>query len=194
MENDLIARFKEYHMDGHTEGLEAAIARQKQLGALKYQLRNKESTLTQTRAELVVATRKLKALRLRAKKVEKKLLIAQTDVLLLTTTQKKVREQLDAKVAELEELQSRLDMREAELIPMHDTQTKVAAEPEPLRPQTANNTSESVEVHSTAGTMRDPRNMRRLVVVSGTVSERHRLRPIAPYSQTAMSSRFSVKR
>lgn len=57
---------------------------------------------------------------------------------------------MDAKVAVLEEVQSRLEMKEDRLITVHNTQTKTEAELKQLRMQTAGRTSESVEVHSAA--------------------------------------------
>lgn len=50
----------------------------------------------------------------------------------------------------LKEVQSRLEMRKDELIAMRDAQTNVPAVLEQLRTQTANKTSNSVELHSAA--------------------------------------------
>lgn len=80
------------------------------------------------RAEVAGATSKLEALRLRAEEFEEELLIAPTVVLLLTASREKSRDQLDVKVAELEEVQSRLGKGEDEIIVMHEAQTRVAAE------------------------------------------------------------------
>lgn len=70
------------------------------------------------------------------------------DVTLRTTLREKAREQLDTKVAELEEVQSRLELREVELFTMHDTQAMVPAELEQLHRQTANRSYRFVEVQS----------------------------------------------
>lgn len=61
------------------------------------------------------------------KKVREDLSIALTDVSLQTTLREEARAQIDTKVADLKELQSRLAMGKNVLITMHDAQTKVAA-------------------------------------------------------------------
>lgn len=60
------------------------------------------------------------------------------------------REQLDAKIAKLREVQLPLQMKEDELITRHDAQTKVTVELKQLCTSTAHRTFESVEVHSAA--------------------------------------------
>lgn len=59
--------------------------------------------------------------------------------------QEEVQKQLDEKVVELKKARSRLEVREEDFITIHEQQTKVAAEREQLRKQTANKTSESVK-------------------------------------------------
>lgn len=136
----------------------------------------------------------METLRLRAEKAEDKLSIAQTDTLLHSTLQEKARKQLDAKVVELEEVESWLDTREDELITVHDAQTKVGAELEQCRTQTASRASESVKVHSAAkdrGTPTKRANVNRDSENSlGRLQQWH----ILLYSHSAMSSRVSVKR
>lgn len=117
---------------------------------MKHQLRGKERTLKQVRAKLTVATSEMRTLRLIEKKAVEELSIIQTDVSLQMALQEEARKQLTVKVVVLEELRSRLEMREEGLATMNDAQTKVAVELEQLRTQTANRTFESVEVHSAA--------------------------------------------
>lgn len=69
---------------------------------------------------------------------------------LQTTLCEESREQPEAKVAESKEVQSRLKMREDEIIMMYGAQTKRAAEREQLRLQTAKKTSTSLKVKSAA--------------------------------------------
>lgn len=68
---------------------------------------------------------------------------------LQTTSQVKRRDQLAVKVAEVKEVQSRLEIKQAELITAYDSQTMVATEWEQLCTQIGNKTTESVEVEST---------------------------------------------
>lgn len=127
-ERDCIKRFQMDRIDGRAEVREAVVGRQEALDAVRDQLRDKEGTLSQVRAELTIATSKLKTLRFSVETVNEDLSIAQTDVSLQTTLQEKAREQLHAKVAEPEEVQPPLEMKENELKTMHDAQAKVAAE------------------------------------------------------------------
>lgn len=128
VEGDSIARLKEGHIDERIRGREAVVERQKAVDALENQLRDKEGTLRQVRARLMFVISETETLRHRREKAEKKLSIAQTGESLRTTLKEEDREQLDAKVAELKEVQSRQEMRVDELITMHDAQTKVASE------------------------------------------------------------------
>lgn len=57
---------------------------------------------------------------------------------------------MGATAAVLERVQSSLEMREDELITMHDAQTKVATEIEQLLTRTGNRSPESFKMHSAA--------------------------------------------
>lgn len=89
MEKECIVRYEEDRLDAHTEDQEAVVAQQMVLDALRDQLRNKDGTLRQVRTKLTVVTSELETMRLRAKNVEEDVWIAQTDVSLQTTLQKK---------------------------------------------------------------------------------------------------------
>lgn len=54
---------------------------------------------------------------------------------------------MDTKIVGLEEVRSRLEVKEDEPTTMQNAQTKLAAELEQCRTQTAKRTSELVEVH-----------------------------------------------
>lgn len=79
-EKDCIARFEEDCIDEHTEDREAAVGRQKALGALKDQLSDMVGTLRQVRAALTVASDKLETLCFRSENAKKELSFAQTNV------------------------------------------------------------------------------------------------------------------
>lgn len=81
---------------------------------------NKAGTLRQLRAVLSAATGELEMFCLRAQRVKEKLLTAQTDLSSQTPLPEESREQLGAKVAVVGKVQSRLVMREDELITMHN--------------------------------------------------------------------------
>lgn len=89
-------------------------------------------------------------------------------------------------------MQSRLEMRNDELTTMHEAQTKVAAELEQLCTQSENRTFESVECTQLQKMVKDPRSVRKSVVVPKTVLRRLRRWPIPPFAQSAMSSRVVV--
>lgn len=86
----------------------------------------------------------------KSKKDEEKLSITGADVSLLTTLGEESREQLNAIFAELKKMRSRLEMGEDRLTTLYDAQTKVATVMGQLRTQTADKSSESVEVQSAA--------------------------------------------
>lgn len=119
-EKDRIAIFEEDRVDKNVADRDVFIERQKAHDALKDQLKKKEKTMRQIRAEPSVATSELEKLHLRAKKAEGELSIARADVLLQTMMWKEAQEQLDLKVAKLKEVQLRLKMREDELFTLYD--------------------------------------------------------------------------
>lgn len=72
-----------------------------------------------------------------SKESKKKLSIAWVDVSFQTALLEKAREQLEVKVAELKEMQSRQEMRKDDLITTYEAQTKVATKLEQMRTKTA---------------------------------------------------------
>lgn len=105
-----------------------------------------EEALSAVQVRLTAETGELERLRLRVKKLAEKLLGARADVNLQTLLRDASREQLDAKVAELKDLQSHLEMRIEELTSLNEKQISLAAEMALLRTQNANKTSNFVEL------------------------------------------------
>lgn len=121
------------------------------------------------RAEFAVGTSKLKTIHFRAEKVEEELLNAQADVSLQTILREDARKQFDAKVAELEEVLSPLEMRKYELITIHDAQKKAATKLEQLRTRTAIKRLSLLVFIQLQKTTRDSQNLQTSLVVSGIV-------------------------
>lgn len=101
---------------------------QKAPDALKDQLKGKKETLRQISVRLTVAKNKLEKLRLRAVTVKEELSMSQADVSLQTSLREEAQERPDGRGAELEKMQSRLQMLEDVLCTNYDAQTRVAAE------------------------------------------------------------------
>lgn len=131
------------------------------------------------RAKLTVATSESETLHPGVAKFKKELLMAQTNVSLPTTMREETREQLDANVGELEEVQSRLKMKECEFITGHNGHKKKAAEAEQLLRQTASRTFDSVGLGLDAENDERPAKCAK---VSHGFESNMRLPSIVPYS------------
>lgn len=84
-------------------------------------------------------------------------------------------------------------MDEDELITMYSAQAMIAAGLKRLCSQAANRTSKSIKVLSAAKDGERPAKRVTVSRVPRIVLESCRLRPIPPYSQSAMSSRVAVR-
>lgn len=83
-------------------------------------------TLNQVHIERTVAVSELEKLRFRAETLEEKNSSSWVDLSLQTTWQREAREELNDPVAELKEVQLRLEVWEAGLISKHEVQTSLA--------------------------------------------------------------------
>lgn len=113
---DCIARFEKVLFNKNTRAQDDPAELQRAHNAPKCLLKIKIEGLCLARVELTAVHSKLKELRIKPKEIDMKLSIAQMDVSLQTTWRDESCEQLSARVAELKEVRSRLEVRKVELL------------------------------------------------------------------------------